>query len=159
MLQCLINTNRIYDMFSNLWNGRVECVVYISFCKNTCYNYPKYIRRGFMLHRHDISDDMIKDILPGTNGNMGRPAKDTRKFINAVLWIIRTVAWFATWVWRLEKYNCRWRNKGVWEQILETVKTHDNSELIIIDSTYCKCHQHASGARQEIGLTSTQKSM
>ena len=22
-----------------------------------------------MLHRHDISDDMIKDILPGTNGN------------------------------------------------------------------------------------------
>ena len=23
-------------------------------------------------------------------------------------------------------------NKGVWEQILETVKTHDNSELIII---------------------------
>ena len=48
-----------------------------------------------MLHRHDISDelwDMIKDILPGTNGNMGRPAKDTRKFINAVLWIIRTGA-------------------------------------------------------------------
>ena len=36
---------------------------------------------------------------------------------------------------------------------METVKTHDNSELIIIDSTYCKCHQHASGARQEIWLT------
>ena len=127
-----------------------------------------------MLHRHDISDelwDMIKDILPGTNGNMGRPAKDTRKFINAVLWIIRTGApWrdlpseYGDWK-NTNRRFCRWRNKGVWEQILETVKTHDNSELIIIDSTYCKCHQHASGARggsQEIGLTkggTTQKSM
>ena len=45
-----------------------------------------------MLHRHDISDDMINGILPETNGNIGRPAKDTCKFINAVLWIIRTVA-------------------------------------------------------------------
>jgi hypothetical protein len=57
----------------------------------------------------------------------------------------------------LEKYKQTFLSlERYWEQIWETVKTHDNSELIIIDSTYCKCHQHASGARggsQEIGLT------
>ena len=96
----------------------LERVVYISFCKNTCYNYSKYIRRGFMLHRHDISDDMIKDILPGTNGNMGRPAKDTRQFINAVLWIIRTGApWrdlpseYGDWK-NTNRRFCRWRDIG-----------------------------------------------
>ena len=71
-----------------------------------------------MLHRHDISDDMIKDILPGTNGNMGRPAKDTRQFINAVLWIIRTGApWrdlpseYGDWK-NTNRRFCRWRDIG-----------------------------------------------
>ena len=127
-----------------------------------------------MLHRHDISDDeweLIKDILPGKIGGKGRPAKDNRTFINAVLWIVRTGApWrdlppeYGDWK-NTNRRFCRWRDKGVWEKILEIVVQNCGSELIIIDSTYCKCHQHASGARggsQEIGLTKggeTRKSM
>ena len=42
-------------------------------------------------HRHDISDKAwakIKDKLPGRKGAWGGVAKDNRKFINAVFWIL-----------------------------------------------------------------------
>ena len=45
--------------------------------------------------RHDISDKMWKILephLPGRPGAWGRVAQDNRRFINAVLWILRTGA-------------------------------------------------------------------
>lgn len=43
--------------------------------------------------RHDISDllwENIRPLLPGEPGKLGRPAKDNRALINAVLWVLRT---------------------------------------------------------------------
>ena len=118
-----------------------------------------------MLHRHDISDKLwakIEKNLPGSEGHTGRPAEDNRKFINAVFWILRTGApWrdlppeYGDWK-NTHRRFCRWRDKGIWEKILEMVTEEADTEWIMIDSTYCKCHQHASGARggnQSIGLT------
>ena len=118
-----------------------------------------------MLHRHDISDKLwakIEKNLPGSEGHTGRPAEDNRKFINAVFWILRTGApWrdlppeYGDWK-NTHRRFCRWRDKGIWEKILEMVTEDADTEWIMIDSTYCKCHQHASGARggnQSIGLT------
>ena len=118
-----------------------------------------------MLHRHDISDKLwakIRKNLPGSEGHTGRPAEDNRKFINAVFWILRTGApWrdlpseYGDWK-NTHRRFCRWRDKGIWEKILEMVTEEADTEWIMIDSTYCKCHQHASGARggnQSIGLT------
>ena len=45
--------------------------------------------------RHDISDKVWEKIspnLPGRKGAWGRVAKDNRRFINAVFWILRTGA-------------------------------------------------------------------
>jgi transposase len=46
-------------------------------------------------HRHDISDEAWAKIemrLSGRPGQWGGVAKDNRKFINAVFWILRTGA-------------------------------------------------------------------
>lgn len=109
-----------------------------------------------MLHRHDISDKLrakIEKNLPGSEGHTGRPAEDNRKFIDAVFWILRTGApWrdlppeYGDWK-NTHRRFCRWRDKGIWEKILEMVTEDADTEWIMIDSTYCKCHQHASGAR------------
>ena len=47
------------------------------------------------VHRHDISDEFwqkLEPLLPGREGIWGGQAKDNRRFINAVFWILRTGA-------------------------------------------------------------------
>jgi len=78
--------------------------------------------------RHDISDalwEKLEPNLPGSAGSVGSPAKDNRSFINGVFWILRTGA-----PWRdlpsdygdsknIHRRFCRWRDRGVWERLLE----------------------------------------
>jgi hypothetical protein len=51
---------------------------------------------------------------------------------------------------------CRWRDKGVWEKLLEKLVFDPDYEWLIIDATYIKAHQHGAGARggnQDMGRT------
>lgn len=46
-------------------------------------------------HRHDISYEvwcLLEPFLPGRKGTWGGNARDNRKFINAIFWILRTGA-------------------------------------------------------------------
>lgn len=79
-------------------------------------------------HRHDISDEkwaVLEPHLPGRPGSMGRNAQDNRRFINAVLWILRTGApWrdlppdYGDWK-NTNRRFCRWRDRGVWQMLFE----------------------------------------
>ena len=117
------------------------------------------------LHRHDISDrawEIIAPHLPGKPGDWGGIAQDNRKFINAVVWILRTGA-----PWRdlppelggwknTHRRFCRWRDKGVWERLLEAVIDEPDFEWLMIDATHIKAHRHACGAKggsEAIGRT------
>ena len=42
---------------------------------------------------------------------------------------------------------CRWRDKGTWEHVLANPMDMPNFEWLMIDSTYCKVHAHAAGAK------------
>ena len=105
--------------------------------------------------RHDITDriwDIIKNYLPGATGKVGRPATNNRNFINAVLWILRTGSpWrdlppdYGNWN-SVHKRFCRWRDKGIWELLLESVMDEPDYEWLMIDATHIKVHLHASGA-------------
>ena len=115
--------------------------------------------------RHDISDRawmLLEPHLPGRRGSWGRVAKDNRKFINAVVWILRTGApWrdlppdYGDWK-NTHRRFCRWRDKGIWEKLFNLFIQDPDFEWLMIDASYIKVHPHAAGARggnQDMGRT------
>ena len=120
----------------------------------------------FLSHRrHDISDhiwSLLEPHLPGRKGSWGRVAKDNRRFINAVLWILRTGSpWrdlpsdYGDWK-NTHRRFCRWRDRGTWELILKKLVKEADFSWLMIDSSYIKAHPHSSGAiggNQDMGRT------
>ena len=116
-------------------------------------------------HRHDITDGVWELIVPHTIGNKGTwggNARDTRQFINAVFWILRTGApWrdlppdYGKWN-TVQRRFCRWRDKGIWENILEALVDEPDLEWLMIDASHIKVHSHGTGAvggNQDMGMT------
>lgn len=105
--------------------------------------------------RHDISDSvwqLLEPLLPGRQGCWGRVAKNNRLFINAVFWIFRVGApWrdlppeYGDWK-NTHRRFCRWRDKGVWETLLEKLIDEPDFEWLMIDASFIKAHFHAAGA-------------
>ena len=105
--------------------------------------------------RHDISDEdwaKIEAHLPGQRGQWGGIAKDNRKFINAVFWVLRTGApWrdlppdYGDWG-NTHRRFLRWRNSGTWEKLLELFVNEEDFVWLMIDASHVKCHPDASGA-------------
>jgi putative transposase len=83
----------------------------------------------------------------------GRPPKDDRNFIEAVLWWRRTgVPWrdlpeaFGPWKTIFNRFD-RWAKKGKWQGLFEALKTDIDGDWQSIDSTINRAHQHAAGAK------------
>ena len=65
-------------------------------------------------------------------------ARDTRQFINGVFWILRTGApWrdlpetYGNWK-KVHRRFCRWRDKGIWEKILEALVDNTDFEWLLL---------------------------
>ena len=115
--------------------------------------------------RHDISDhvwSLLEPHLPGRQGVWGGIARDNRTFIDAVFWILRTGApWrdlppdYGDWK-NTHRRFCRWRDKGIWEKLLEQLVEAPDYEWLMIDASHIKAHPHAAGARggsQDMSVT------
>ena len=110
-----------------------------------------------MIKRHEMTDeqwDRIKDLVPPErSGGKGRPAKDNRMMVNAIIWILKTGApWrdlperYGSWNSVYSRYS-RWTKRGIWEKIfLELSKDQDNEEYMI-DGSYVRVHQHGAGGK------------
>jgi len=125
-------------------------------------------------HRHDITDhiwELLEPHLPGRKGAWGGVAQDNRRFINAVLWILRIGApWrdlpsdYGDWK-NTHRRFCRWRDKGIWESLLEVFIDESDLEWLMIGASHVKVHQYGTGAiggNQDMGRTKggkTQKYM
>lgn len=101
----------------------------------------------------------IAPLLPPQKPKRGRPAKDHRGLINAILWVLRTGApWrdlpehYGPWQTAASRFY-RWQETGVWQRVLEELqKDKDRSgevewEIHFLDSTSVRAHQHAAGAK------------
>lgn len=103
--------------------------------------------------RYELTESQwhkIKDLLPGKAGDRGRTAADNRTFLNGVLWVLRSGAY---WCHMPEEYgNCksnhkrftRWARAGVWEEIFEVLTKDRDNEYLMIDTTIVRVHQQAA---------------
>jgi transposase len=110
-----------------------------------------------MPHRHEISDadwERIKDMLPPENTGEGRPSKPNRDMLNGILWIAKVGApWrdlpdrFGPWQTVYTRFR-RWCKNDVFKKMFETLSSDADMQEVSIDSTSCKAHQHAAGAKK-----------
>ena len=110
-----------------------------------------------MLRRHEINDldwERIKDLLPPENTGEGRPSKSNRQMLNGMLWIDKTGApWrdlperFGAWQTVYARFRL-WSKNDVFKKIFESLSTDADMQDVSIDSTCCKVHQHAAGAKK-----------
>ena len=43
----------------------------------------------------------------------------------------------------------RWGKSGVWQRVIEAVRTDADLEALLLDSTIVRAHQHAAGAQKK----------
>lgn len=99
------------------------------------------------LHQQYISDqvwELLKMHLPGAEGSRGGQARDNRVFLNAVFWILHTgspwrdlPAKYGDWK-NTHRRFCRWRDKGIWELLLQQLIHIPGFEWLMIDASHAK---------------------
>ncbi|MFC8722902.1 IS5 family transposase [Kitasatospora sp. NPDC057198] len=112
--------------------------------------------------RGDLTNDewtRLEPHLPKSGARGGRWCKH-RRVINGILFRVRTgVPWrdlperFGSWKTVYERHR-RWSADGTWDRILQAVLTDADAggrvdwSMVSVDSTSCRAHQHAAGARK-----------
>lgn len=108
------------------------------------------------MRRYEIRDDQwerIKELLPPERNGKGRPAKDNRQMINAMLWIARSGApwrdlpqYYGPWKSVYTRFR-RWQISGVFDKVIEKLAQDPDQESVMIDATIIRVHQHGAGAK------------
>jgi len=112
--------------------------------------------------RRELTDrewERLLPLLPSQKPRVGRPAKDHRIVINAILWILRTGApWrdlpraYGSWKTVYSRFR-RWQEVGIWQKLWKTFQRQADAEgdldweIHFVDSTVVRVHQHAAGAK------------
>lgn len=109
--------------------------------------------------RFELTDDewlVIEPLLP--NKPRGVPRVDDRRVINGILWRFRTGS---PWADIPERYGphttcynrfVRWRKAGVWDRLLEAVSQAFDGELVMIDNSSIRVHQHGATLKRGIQI-------
>jgi transposase len=97
--------------------------------------------------------NQIKDLLPGKVGDRGRTAADNRTFVNGVLWVLRSGAYwchmpehYGNWK-SVHKRFTRWAKAGVWEEVFEILTNDADNDYLMIDTTIVRAHQQAASGK------------
>lgn len=111
-------------------------------------------RRRFELT--DFEWYVIEPLLP--NKVRGVPRVDDRRVLNGILWRFRTGSPWADIPERYGPYTTcynrfvRWRRAGVWDRLLEAVSQVFDGELVMIDSSSIRVHQHGATLKRGIQI-------
>ena len=105
--------------------------------------------------RYEITDfewSIIAPLLP--NKPRGVARVDDRRVLNGIFWRLRTGS---PWADIPERYGpcttcynrfVRWRKAGVWDRLLAAVSEAYDGDIVMIDSTCVRVHQHAATGKR-----------
>ena len=100
----------------------------------------------------------VAPLLPGKAGDPGRSGADNRRFLEAVLWIVRTGSpWrdlhheFGNWNSVFQRFR-RWAVKGIFARLFQALSGDPDFEYALIDGTIVRVHQHGTGAKGGLRL-------
>lgn len=121
-----------------------------------------------MVRQGQITDkfwSIVESLFPTSRGRAGRPWADHRLILEGICWRYRTGSpWrdvpveFGPWqtVW---KRHFRWSTDGTYERIFTAAQDAGMlvtdaeqmqvAQLLSVDSTVVRAHQHAAGARRD----------
>ncbi len=106
----------------------------------------------------DRSWAIIEPLVPGSVRDSGVTARDTRLFLEAVLWRVRVGGpcrdlppGFGAWNSVFRRFR-RWAQGGVFQRIFEAVSEDPDFEYALIDGTIISAHQKASGAKGGLSI-------
>lgn len=108
----------------------------------------------------DAAWAMVAPLLPVSAGKRGRPYRDHRTVVEAIVWKYRTGApWrdlperFGPWqtAW---KRHAKWSRDGTWQRVWQALQANadDAGELdwlVAVDSSLVRVHQHAATLPRE----------
>lgn len=109
-----------------------------------------------MVKRYELTDaqwQRIADLLPGKGGDPGRTGADNRRFVNGVLWVLRSGAhWhdlperYGKWK-TVHKRFTRWAKAGVWEKVFASLTGDPDNQYLMLDTTLVRVHQQAASGK------------
>ncbi len=111
-----------------------------------------------MKRRYELTDqewEQIADLFPKENtGRPGRPSKDNRTMLNAVVWLARSGApWrdlperYGPWETVYSRFR-KWIDDGVLDNIFRILSLEAELEELSIDGSIVQAHQHSAGAKK-----------
>lgn len=115
--------------------------------------------------RYELTDEefeLLQPLLPPEHsGEPGCPYRSHRQVLNGILWILRTGApWrdlpsrYGPWTTVADRFR-RWRQQGLWQQILDALEAHarklDRIDFSFgaLDGSSVRAHKAAAGAKKK----------
>jgi transposase len=114
------------------------------------------------MRRYELTDGewvRLEPLLPARRPRTGRPAKDHRMIIDALLWLDRTGApWrdlpgpFGPWRTVATRFY-RWTRSGLWDRLLAELRRLADAkggidwEVHMVDGTSVRAHRCAAGGK------------
>lgn len=115
------------------------------------------------VNRHRLTDDQwqaIEPLVPRAN-RMGRPPRDRREMLEAMIWLLRTGSpwrdlpdWYGPWQTVYSKFR-QWRDAEVFDRIVQKLQVRladagkIDWDLWCVDATSVRAARCAAGASRE----------
>ena len=108
------------------------------------------------MDRYGLTDAQWVKMAPhclGKPGDPGRSGRDNRRFVEAVLWIVRTgspwrdrPASFGNWNSVYVRFR-DWVKADVFKRLFDAASEEPDMEYAVVDATIVKVHRHGQGAK------------